>query len=223
MGIRDTFSFWNLAMNPVLFLIIIAACCCTCCALWTQKKVFLIIGLYIISSVLTQYIVGNITMFIGVKHALYLIVLWALTVIVMQIDFFIECYTFGLQDLKIGAINALGGSIAASVAMLVIDIVTKVIPVTKAVRSVLEMLPIIGHAAASMIDAQILTIFNLIFGMAVARNIALAQACPAPTPTTTPPGTTNAPATTAPATPAPATTTAPTAPTAPAPATTTAK
>ena len=192
MGIRDTFSIWNLAMNPVLFLIILAACCCTCCALMTQKKVFLIIGLYIIASVLTQYIVGNITMFIGVKHALYLIVLWALTVIVMQIDFFIECYTIGLQDLKIGAINALGGSIAASVAMLVIDIVTKVIPVTKAVRSVLEMLPIIGHAAASMIDAQVLTIFNLIFGMAVARNIALAQACPAPAPT--PPAT--APATT---------------------------
>lgn len=185
MGISDTFSIWNLAMNPVLFLIIIAACCCTCCALMTQKKVFLIIGLYIIASVLTQYIVGNITMFIGVKHALYLIVLWALTVVVMQIDFFIECYTVGLQDLKIGAINALGGSIAASVAMLVIDIVTKIIPITKAFRSIVEMLPIIGHAAASMIDAQILTIFNLIFGMALARNIALSQACPAPAPPAT--------------------------------------
>jgi hypothetical protein len=183
--ISETFSFWNLLMNPVLFLIIIAACCCTCCALMTQKKVFLIIGMYIIAAVLTQYIVGNITMFIGVKHALYLIVLWALTVIIMQIDFFLECYTL---NFKVGAINALGGSIAASVVMLIVDIVTKIIPITKAYRSIIEMIPIVGHAAASMIDAQILMTFNLIFGMAVARNVALSQACPAapaPAPQTT--------------------------------------
>lgn len=185
--VSETFSFWNLLMNPVLFLIIIAACCCTCCALLTGKKVFLIIGLYIIASVLTQYIVGNITMFIGVKHALYLIVLWALTVIIMQIDFFIECYAIGLSELKIGAINALGGSIAASVAMLVVDIVTKIIPITKAYRSIIEMIPIVGHAAAGLIDAQVLMIFNLIFGMAVARNVALSQACAAAPAPSTPP------------------------------------
>jgi hypothetical protein len=184
-GIKGTFSLWNMASNPVLFLIIIAACCCTCSAILSQNKIFLVIGLYIIASILTQYIVGNITMFIGVKHALYLIVLWALTVVIMQIDFFMSCYTFGLQDLKIGAINALGGSIAASVAMLVVDIVTKIIPITKMVRNILEVIPYIGYAAASMIDAQILTIFNLIFGLALARNIALAQACPAPAPTPT--------------------------------------
>ena len=176
---------WTLFKNPVLLLIITAVLCCTCCALMTGKFVFIIIGLYIVAAVLTQFLVSFITSFIGIKHALYLFVLWALTVVIMQLDILMDCFTMNSTTFQISATNALGGSIAAAVAMLVIDIVLSVIPITKAFFKIVGIIPIIGPAMVSMIDAQVLMIFNLIFGMGVARNVALSQACPStPAPTT---------------------------------------
>ena len=40
------------------------------------------------------------------------------------------------------------------------------------------MIPWIGPMVYASIDAQILGMFNLIFGVAIARNVALSQACP---------------------------------------------
>ena len=174
-GIKD-----QIAASPTLMLAAFYMICCMCCVYCTGKKVFFTMGMVIVASLLTQYIVqGWITNTIGLKHIMYFLVLWALSVIVLQIDIFIECYNIGPSSFKIAAINALGGSIAASVVVLIVDIIFKVIPQLKAVRTVFAIVPFIGPALSKALDSILLSIFNLIFGMALARNIALSQACPA--------------------------------------------
>ena len=172
--------------SPTLILATFYMICCACCVLCTGKKVFFTMGMVIVASLLTQYIVqGWITSTIGLKHIMYFIVLWALSVIVLQIDIFIECYNIGPSSFKIAAINALGGSIVASVVVLVFDIIFMVIPKLKALRTILMIVPFIGSALSKTFDSILLSIFNLIFGMALARNIALNQACPAEPPAET--------------------------------------
>ena len=170
MGIGQT--------SPTITVILFYLVCCLSCAFVTGKKVFITIGMFIIASVLTQYIVtGWITDFIGLKHIMYFFVLWALSVIVMQIDILIDCMRINPNTMRISAINALGGSIAASIAVLVFDIIVLVVPILKPLKMFLMIVPILGPALAQLFDALILTQFNLIFGMGVARNVALAQAC----------------------------------------------
>ena len=189
--------------SPTLMLSIFYMVCCICCVICTGKKVFFTVGMFIVAALLTQYIVqGYITSFIGLKHIMYFIVLWALSVLVLQIDIFIDCYRIGPSTFKIAAINALGGSIASAIVVLVFDIVTNVIPQLKAVRLVLAIVPFIGPALSKMFDSVLLTHTNILFGMILARNIALNQAC-APEPVVIPPDPAPAPA---PAPPTPTTT-----------------
>lgn len=160
---------------PAVILIIVYAVVCSCCFLCTYRRFFLTMGMCFIAAFLTQIIGSSITTFIGIKHALYILILWALSVIVLQIDILIECRKI---DLHTAAINALGGAIGASLVLLIWDILVMVIPVLKAIFKIVNIIPWIGPMINASIDAQILGIFNLIFGMAIARNVALAQACP---------------------------------------------
>jgi hypothetical protein len=160
--------------NPTIPLIVAYAILCACCAIVTGKKIFYTMGLIIISSLLTQFVVGFITETIVIKHIFYLIVLWALSVIVLQIDILIQCGEIGGETFKIAAINSLGGSIAGAVGVLIWDILTQVVPILRPLKTLLEYLPFVGQ----VIDAVWLVILNLIFGLAISRNVALQQACP---------------------------------------------
>lgn len=160
---------------PAVILIITYGIVCTCCFLCTYRRFFLTMGMCFIAAFLTQILGSSVTTFIGFKHALYMLILWALSVVVLQIDILLECRKI---DLKVAAINALGGAIGASIVLLIWDILIMVIPQLKAIFKIISIIPWIGPMVYASIDAQILGIFNLIFGMAIARNVALAQACP---------------------------------------------
>ena len=156
-----------------LMLMIVCSVCCLSCALITWKKVFISMGMIIASALATQMIVGSITDFIGVKHALYFLVLWALSTVMLQIDILIECQRIGGDTFKVALVNGLGGSIAGAVGVLIWDILTNVIPILKPVKIALNWIPYVSET----LDAVLLVILNMIFGMAIARNVALRDAC----------------------------------------------
>ena len=157
-------------------------------------------GAIMISSVLTQsigtYLADKIGDAIGlpiptfpIKFVIYMFLMWIFNTIILTIDIGIQCKALGLKS---AAINALGGAIAAPVAVLVWDILTMVVPPLKVLSKILD-LPIIGSILGGLFDALILTIFNLIFGLGLGRTVALKQmkeagncgdsaAAPAPSP-----------------------------------------
>jgi hypothetical protein len=160
---------------PAVILIITYAVVCSCCFICTYRRIFLTMGISFIAAFLTQILGSSVTTFIGFKHALYILILWALSVIILQIEILIECRKINLH---VAAVNAVGGAIGASLVLLIWDILIMVLPQLKAIFKIISMIPWIGPMVYASIDAQILGIFNLIFGVAIARNVALAQGCP---------------------------------------------
>lgn len=98
--------------------------------------------------------------------------LWLFNAIVLQIIIYIQCKKLNSETVKVSAINALGGSIAASVALVVWQILG-LIPLLNII-TLIEGLPLIGMLVVPLI----LMIFNLIFGAGVAKTVAVNQACP---------------------------------------------
>lgn len=117
-------------------------------------------------AMILQSIVEMIVMFAG-----NLFFLWLLNAVVLQIVIYVECRKFNMNTLDIAAKNALGGAIAASVALLVWNIL-QLIPIL-AILGMIEGFPVIGW----LIVPIILLIFNLIFGAGVGKAVALHQAC----------------------------------------------
>jgi hypothetical protein len=168
-----------ISSGPSLMLSAFYIICCTSLAFLTGWKWLISVGMTLVAGFLTQYIVqGWITGMIGLKQVFYLIVMWALSILVLQIDILITCQKISLDTLKICAINALGGSIASAIVSLVFDIVFAVLPQLKVIRTVIGYLPFIGDAISKVFDAIILSHTNLLFGFLIARNVAIGQACP---------------------------------------------
>lgn len=146
-------------------------------------------GMVMIAAVLTQSIGTYLTDLIFgslpiptfvFKFIIYMFLMWIFNSIILLIDLGIQCRKLAIKP---ALVNALGGAIAAPVAVLVWDILTLVIPPLKIVSKILD-LPIIGSIVGGLFDALILVIFNLIFGLAVGRNVAIGQVegCAANTP-----------------------------------------
>jgi len=158
--------------GPSLMLSIFYIICCTSLAFVTGWKWLITIGTTLVAGFLTQYIVqGWITGMIGLKQVFYLIVMWILSVAVIQIDYLITCQKINSETLKSSAINALGGSIASAIVSLVFDILFAVLPQLKVIRTVIGYLPFIGDAISKVFDAVILSHTNLLFGFIVTRAV----------------------------------------------------
>ena len=100
-----------------------------------------------------------------------LLILWVLNAIVLQLVIYVNCGNMSANTVSVSFTNALGGAIAASVALLVWQILG-IIPILNII-SMIEGLPLVGWLVVPLI----LLIFNLIFGAGVGQAVALSQGC----------------------------------------------
>lgn len=173
------------AISGSAFYAIILYAVCSCSSFMSSyNPMWFTFGGTMIAAVLTQTIgtyFADMIPFVGflpinpLKYPIYLFLLWLLNSVVLFVDLVIQCRTINGKIIKTALTNSLGGSISGTVAVLVWDILSNVLPPLKVITKILD-LPIIGSFVGGLFDALILVTFNLLFGMALSRNVALAQA-----------------------------------------------